>query len=68
MAPRTRRSHTKNPVESAQGEENQSPVPLQTSTLANTKTRSKVAARRVVPEAQSRDLQPSESRIACGQT
>jgi hypothetical protein len=57
MAPRTRRSHTKGPADSAQGKENKGQVPLQSSTLVNTKIRSKVTARRVDPESQSQSVQ-----------
>ena len=44
MVPHTRRSHTKDLEDCAQGNENQSQVPLQSSALANTKIRSKVPA------------------------
>ncbi|KAN0137968.1 hypothetical protein V8E53_004452 [Lactarius tabidus] len=57
MAPHTRRSHTKGPADSTQGKENEGQVPLQSSTLVNTKICSKVAARRVDPESQSQSVQ-----------
>ena len=51
MAPRTRKSQTKGSVVNTAGTENEPPIPLETSTLANvnTSTRSRVTARRVIP-------------------
>ena len=51
MAPRTRQSQSKGAPVSAMGTENERPIPLETSTLANvnTSTRGRVPARRVVP-------------------
>lgn len=51
MAPRTRQSQTKGSSVSAMGTENERPIPLETSNLANvnTSTRSRVPARRVIP-------------------
>ena len=68
MVPRTRRSHTKDLEDCAQGNENQSQVPLQSSTLANTKIRSKVPARRVDPNVESQNLQSGGSRRRRRQT
>jgi len=67
MSPNTRRSHAKGTAENAEGIENQI-LPLQTSTLANTKKRSKVAARRVVPESQSHNMPSGASRTTWSQT
>ena len=67
MSPCTRRSHTKGAADSADGNENQI-HPLQTSIIANTKKRSKVAARRVVPDSQPRNVQSGASRTTWGKT
>ena len=68
MAPRTRRSHTKDLDDRTQDNESQSQVPLQSSTLANTKIRSKVPARRVDPNVESQNLQSGGSRRRRRQT
>ncbi|KAN0129043.1 hypothetical protein V8E53_013193 [Lactarius tabidus] len=52
MAPRTRKSHPKATADRTYVKENENQLPLQTSNIANTK-RSKVPARRVIPENQS---------------
>ena len=61
MAPRTRQTHPKGSKDHTDGKENENQLPLQSSTLANTKVCSKVPARRVVPETQSQNLQPGVS-------
>ena len=68
MVPRTRHSHTKDLDDHAQDNESQSQVPLQSSTLANTKIHSKVPARRVDPNVEPQNLQSGESRRRCRQT
>ncbi|KAN0141246.1 hypothetical protein V8E53_001002 [Lactarius tabidus] len=52
MAPHTRKSHPKATADCTYVKENENQLPLQTSNIANTK-RSKVPARRVIPENQS---------------
>ena len=51
MAPRTRQSQTKGTAVSTMGNENEHPIPFQTSNLANVSTsmQSRVPARRVIP-------------------
>jgi hypothetical protein len=61
MAPRTRKSHPKATADRTYVKENENQLPLQTSNIANTK-RSKVPARRVIPENQSLNPQQGKSR------
>ena len=51
MAPHTRQSQTKGTAVSTMGNENEHPIPFQTSNLANVSTsmQSRVPARRVIP-------------------
>ncbi|KAN0141184.1 hypothetical protein V8E53_000940 [Lactarius tabidus] len=58
MAPRTRQSHTKGSADSAQAMGNANKVPFESSTIANTRIRSKITAQRVVSETQPQTLQP----------
>ncbi|KAN0140619.1 hypothetical protein V8E53_001828, partial [Lactarius tabidus] len=58
MAPRTCQSHTKWSADSAQAMGNANKVPFESSTIANTRIRSKITARRVVSETQPQTPQP----------
>ncbi|KAN0130984.1 hypothetical protein V8E53_011117 [Lactarius tabidus] len=58
MAPHTRQSHTKGSADSAQAMGNANKVPFESSTIANTRIRSKITARRVVSETQPQTPQP----------
>jgi hypothetical protein len=68
MAPRTRQSHTKGSADSAQAMGNANKVPFESSTIANTRIRSKITARRVVSETQPQTPQPGGSRTMQSQT